>query len=129
MSVNPTGEKPNDKPTSEKPAGEQPGRLLRFQFTIARLLACTVFVALAAWVWTLKLPITLTTSSLADRDILPYVAVSLLLATAVGSLLEGKRGAVDGVRIGCGLILFAILILVPLGIALTDLAQFLARYF
>jgi hypothetical protein len=97
----------------------------RFQFTIARLLACTTLAALAAWTATVDLPFTLTVSALGERNILPFVLVSLLLAAAVGVLTKGKPGAIDGVRIGCGVLIAAAAIM-SVCLTLRELIHWLA---
>lgn len=98
----------------------------RFQFTIARLMACTLFVAFAAWAATVGLPLTLSVSPLGKRNVLPFVLATLLLAAAVGVLLRGKPGASDGVRIGCALLIGAATLL-SIGLTLKELFDWLAR--
>ena len=87
---------PDDSMTSRQP---QPKI---FQFTIRRLLVCTALIGVAAWVSTVGLPIQLFLSVAGERDLVPAILASLLLAAALGVLLRGPRGARDGVRAGCG---------------------------
>jgi len=94
------------------------------QFTIARLLACTLLAALAAWCVSVKLPVGLTVSPLGNRDILPLVLASLLLAAAVGVLFQGKPGVYSGLDIGCG-ILIALAIIGSICLAFWELWQWL----
>jgi len=98
----------------------------RFQFTIARIMACTLLVALAAWVATVKLPIGLTLSLTGDRNLLPFLLTTLLLAAAAGALIQGKPGAREGVRIGCG-VLIAAALLASVGLTLIELWHWIAR--
>lgn len=104
---------------------ERPSKLPRRQFTIARLMACTVFVALAAWAATVDLPIGLTISPLGDRDILPVVVECVLLAAAVGVLVQGKPGALAGLQIGGALAVVSIMLLVPISVSLWELVRWL----
>ena len=90
----------------------------QLQFTLARLLACTTLVAVAAWATTLNLPISVSTPSLGDRNLSPGVIGCLLLAAAVGVLFHGKRGALDGARAGCGLLLIVLGVVLPAFLAL-----------
>lgn len=107
----------------------------RFQFTIARLMACTLFVALAAWTatiddWTLSMHV----SPLGNRNLLPFVVGFLLLAAAIGVLIKGQPGMPGGIRWGCGLLVAAALLvtvasaLVALGELVGWLARFLWKY-
>ena len=95
----------------------------RFQFTIARLMACTLFVALAAWTATVDWSLSMHVSPLGNRNLLPFVFGSLLLAAAIGVLIKGKPGVPGGIRWGCGLLIAAAL-LVTLASALVALAEF-----
>jgi hypothetical protein len=76
----------------------------RFQFTIARLLACTTVAALAAWTATARLPMTVTIRAM-DREfnLLPLILTTILLTVAIGVLIHGKPGLAQWTRIGCGL--------------------------
>ena len=104
---------------------EAPSKLPRLQFTIARLMACTVFVALAAWTATVDLPFGLTISPLGDRDVLPFILACSLLAAAFGALVEGKPGALAGCQIGAALTMAGVLILVPICVMLWEFVRWL----
>ena len=104
---------------------EHPSKLPRLQFTIARLMACTVLVALAAWTVTVDLPVGLTVSPLGDRDILPFILACSLLAAAFGALVEGKPGALAVCQIGGALTMVGVLILVPTCLMFWELIRWL----
>lgn len=99
----------------------------RFQFSTARLMACTFFVALAAWAATLRLPMKLNISTTGERDLLPLILAGVLLAAAIGSLVKGKSGAKEGAKIGCFLLFISLTLIVPILVGLTDLVVWVWR--
>ena len=103
-------------------SGHEGGRS-RFQFTIARLLACTTFAALAAWTATAPIPVTVKVGAL-DFNLLPLILTTVLLVAAIGVLIQGKPGAVQGARVGCG-ILIAAFALASVAIAIAELIRWL----
>jgi hypothetical protein len=104
--------------------GESSSKLSSGQFTIARLMGCMLLAALAAWCVAVKLPVTLTVSSLGNRDVLPFVLASLLLAAAVGVLARGRPGAISGTRLGCAVVI-ALAMFGPVCLGMWDLGRWL----
>ena len=99
-----------------------------FQFTVARLLACTTAVAAAAWVSTLDIPIEIHTSASGDRNLAPAILVSVLLAVAVGVLIRGKPGAKEGAKAGCIFCIVVIAFVLPLFAGLREVFNWLSRF-
>ena len=97
----------------------------RFQFTIARLLACTTFAALAAWAATAPIPLAVTVRAI-DREfnLLPLMLTTVLLAASSGVLVRGKPGVSHGARVGCGLLIGAFA-LASVVIAILELVRWL----
>jgi hypothetical protein len=98
----------------------------RLQFTIARLLACTALVALAAWVAMHELPIEVHVPSESKLNLLPYILSGLLVASAVGVLFSGRPGARKGIKVGCA-IFVALAAVVPTCFSLRELFSWLVR--
>jgi hypothetical protein len=90
----------------------------RFQFTLARMLASTTLVAMAAWVTTVELPVHVSLPDVGRWNLLNAVAAGALLAAAVGVLVAGKPGAAAGARLGCVSVLAVLTVLLPLWLAL-----------
>jgi hypothetical protein len=102
----------------------------RFQFTLLRLLACTTFVALAAWVASANLPVAVFLSYAGSAgagkwNIFPILACCMLLGAAVGVLIQGETGALEGARVGC-LLPCLVLSVVTMFMMLTALFSFFA---
>ena len=91
------------------------------QFTIARLFVCTALVAVAAWVSTVNLPLRISSAITSNRDIAPATLVCLLLASSIGVLAAGRRGASEGLRAGCALLIIAFGVVVPVFLLLREL--------
>jgi hypothetical protein len=81
-----------------------------WQFSIARILACTALVALATWAATNGVPFTLGAYPFEEYDLAPFIVVTVLLAAAVGALVGGKPGAAKGARAGCGVLILAVIL-------------------
>jgi hypothetical protein len=96
-------------------------RPARLQFTLARLFVCTALIAVAAWVSTVNLPLRISSAITSDRDIAPAILVCLLLASSIGVLAAGRRGATEGLRAGCALLIIAFGVILPVFVLLREL--------
>jgi hypothetical protein len=92
----------------------------RIQFSIARLWACATIVAFAAWASTLGQRVSVTTQATGEFNLFPILAAGLLLAVAVGILVQGRSGAALGARAG-GAVIVALLIVSSLFVAVRGL--------
>ena len=124
MTISRMDEQPHTSASRATISAEQrPPHVL--QFTIARTLFCTALIAVAAWASTVSLPVRLSMSIIGDQDIAPAILISLLLASSLGVLAGGRRGATDALRAGCALLILAAMVL-TIFVALREVVVWLA---